>query len=140
MFQRRAYFFTMRFFRLVPMLLVAIGCTAVVQRAHAQGGSGQFIEEAAQKRRALEAADLDGDGLNDLIVANNLRSKINLLYNETGKTNRPTSSLRNLEINELPPDARFRIASIPTDWFVQVNRNCHLARISDDVLCRDFGL
>ncbi|HEY3931464.1 MAG TPA: VCBS repeat-containing protein [Verrucomicrobiae bacterium] len=63
----------------------------------------------------LHAADLDGDGLNDLIVANNLRSKINLLYNETGKTNRPTSSLRNLEINELPPDARFRIDSIPTD-------------------------
>jgi hypothetical protein len=63
----------------------------------------------------LHAADLDGDGLNDLIIANNLRSKINLLYNQTGKTNQPTSSLRNLEINELPPDARFRIDSIPTD-------------------------
>ncbi len=35
----------------------------------------------------LHAADLDGDGLNDLIVANNLRSRINLLYNQTGKTN-----------------------------------------------------
>ena len=35
----------------------------------------------------LHAADLDGDGLNDLIVVNNLRSKINLLYNRTGKTN-----------------------------------------------------
>jgi EF hand len=52
----------MRFFRLIPLLLVALGCTAVVQRANAQGGSGQFVEEAAQKRRALEAADLDGDG------------------------------------------------------------------------------
>ncbi len=37
----------------------------------------------------LHAADLNGDGLNDLIVVNNLRSKINLLYNQTGKTNRP---------------------------------------------------
>src|SRR5450432_3488508 len=36
---------------------------------------------------SLHAADLDGDGLNDLIIANNLRSKINLLYNRTGKTN-----------------------------------------------------
>jgi FG-GAP-like repeat len=62
----------------------------------------------------LHAADLDGDGLNDLIVANNLRSKIDLLYNETGKTNRVATS-RKLEINELPPDARFRIDSIPTD-------------------------
>src|SRR5580658_5402255 len=36
----------------------------------------------------LHAADLDGDKLNDLIVADNLRSKIVLLYNQTGKTNR----------------------------------------------------
>ena len=64
----------------------------------------------------LHAADLTGDGLNDLIVANNLRSKINLLYNQTGKTNRAAANpLRKLEINELPPDARFRIDSIPTD-------------------------
>jgi len=64
----------------------------------------------------LHAADLDGDGLNDLIVANNLRSKINLLYNQTGKTNPVTANpLRKLEINELPPDERFRIDSIPTD-------------------------
>jgi hypothetical protein len=64
----------------------------------------------------LHVADLDGDGLNDLIVANNLRSKINLLYNQTGKTNRTAAvPARKLEINELPPDARFRIDSIPTD-------------------------
>jgi len=64
----------------------------------------------------LHAADLDGDGLNDLVVANNLRSKINLLYNQTGKTNQAAANpLRKLEINELPPDARFRIDSIPTD-------------------------
>src|SRR5437879_4630104 len=35
----------------------------------------------------LHAADMDGDGLNDLIVVNNARSKINILYNQTGKTN-----------------------------------------------------
>jgi len=64
----------------------------------------------------LHGADLDGDGLNDLVLANNLRSKINLLYNRTGKTNLAAASpLRKLEINELPPDARFRIDSIPTD-------------------------
>ena len=36
----------------------------------------------------LRAADLDGDGLIDLVVVNNARSKINLLFNQTGKTNR----------------------------------------------------
>src|ERR1700722_560336 len=65
----------------------------------------------------LHAADLTGDGLNDLIVVNNLRAKINLLYNQTGKTNSAdeTNPPRKLEINELPPDARFRIDSIPAD-------------------------
>ncbi len=50
----------------------------------------------------LHAADLTGDGLNDLIVANNQRSKIDLLYNETGKTN-PPAAPAGMELNELPP-------------------------------------
>jgi FG-GAP-like repeat len=68
----------------------------------------------------LHAADLDGDRLNDLIVANNLRSKINLLYNRTGKTNSAADAQpqRKLELNELPPDARFHIDSIPVDEHV----------------------
>ena len=62
-------------------------------------------------------ADLDGDGLKDIIVVNNARSKINLLYNQTGKTNltekpKPTGKR---ELNELPPDARFRIDSIASE-------------------------
>jgi hypothetical protein len=65
----------------------------------------------------LHFADLDGDGLNDIILVNNSRSKINLLYNQTGKTN--VSQKVNLsgrqEINQLPPDARFRIDSIASE-------------------------
>src|SRR5271154_731389 len=79
------------------------------------GFSGPEIYPIDDQISLLHAADLDGDGLNDLIVANNLRSKINLLYNQTGKTNRTDGAQRKLEINELPPDARFRIDSIPTD-------------------------
>src|SRR5205823_898632 len=64
----------------------------------------------------LRAADLDGDGLNDLIIVNNSRSKITLLYNQTGKTNivAPRFAVKP-EINELPPDARFRIESIASE-------------------------
>ncbi len=52
----------------------------------------------------------------DLIVVNNARSKINLLYNQTGKTNlAPARPGRKLEMNELPPDARFRIESIASE-------------------------
>jgi hypothetical protein len=78
--------------------------------------SGREIYPIDQQITQLHVADLDGDGLNDIIVANNLRAKIDLLYNLTGKTNRAAASpARNLEINELPPDARFRIDSIPAD-------------------------
>ena len=63
----------------------------------------------------LHSADLNGDGLNDLIVVNNLRSKIDLLYNRTGKTNQAAQPEGKLELNELPSDARFRLDSIPTD-------------------------
>jgi hypothetical protein len=65
----------------------------------------------------LRAADLDGDGLNDLIVVNNSRSKITILYNQTGKTNRSAATNRSVkrELNELPPDARFRIESMASE-------------------------
>ncbi len=65
----------------------------------------------------LHAADLDGDGLKDLIVVNNARSKINLLYNQTGRTNReaPPATSGRRELNELPPDARFRIDSFASE-------------------------
>src|SRR5437773_2426133 len=64
----------------------------------------------------LRAADLDGDGLQDLIVVNNSRSKINLLYNQTSKTNQGGAKTPvKRELNELPPDARFRIESIASE-------------------------
>lgn len=62
----------------------------------------------------LKSADLDGDGLEDLIVVNNARSKITLLYNQTGKTNKVAPRWKR-ELNELPPDARFRIDSIASE-------------------------
>ncbi|HEX4645505.1 MAG TPA: VCBS repeat-containing protein [Verrucomicrobiae bacterium] len=65
----------------------------------------------------LRSADLDGDGFNDLIVVNNSRSKIDLLYNQTGVTNgaRKARPEAPRELNELPPDARFRIESIASE-------------------------
>src|SRR2546422_2219497 len=62
----------------------------------------------------LRSADLDGDGLEDLIIVNNARSKITLLYNQTGKTNKVAPRWKR-EQNELPADARFRIDSIASE-------------------------
>src|SRR5215469_18811764 len=80
------------------------------------GFTGPEIFPIDEEIGQLHASDLDGDGLKDLIVADNLRSKIVLLYNQTGKTNRVESSEHGYSgINELPSDARFRKDSIPTD-------------------------
>ncbi|MGD0042138.1 MAG: VCBS repeat-containing protein, partial [Isosphaeraceae bacterium] len=81
------------------------------------GFTGPEIFPIDSQISQLHVADLDGDGLNDIIVVNNARSRINLLYNQTGKTNltqkpKPTGQR---DLNELPPDARFRIESITSE-------------------------
>ena len=65
----------------------------------------------------LRTADLDGDGRNDLIVVNNSRSKLTLLYNQTGLTNVPVKKTvaGRRDVNELPSDARFRVESISSE-------------------------
>src|SRR5262245_43134597 len=96
---------------------LAFSCFAGPVETNRFGFTGPEIFPIDNQISELRVADLDGDGLNDLIVVNNARSKINLLYNQTGKTNltqKPSLSGRR-EPNELPPDARFRIDSIASE-------------------------
>jgi len=65
--------------------------------------------------RALQAVDMNGDGLNDLVVADNDRSAIQILYQI--KPGAPTTLPRSVNTNRWEPvveDARFRKASITT--------------------------
>ena len=69
-------------------VVFGLGLTALAQtNTNRFGFTGPEIFPIDNVIGLLHAADLDGDGLNDLIVVNNARSKINLLYNQTGKTN-----------------------------------------------------
>jgi hypothetical protein len=81
------------------------------------GFSGPEIFPIDNQISQLHVADLDGDGLNDLIVVNNARSRINLLYNMTGKTNLPPvrEYMEKPELNDLPPGSRFRMESIASE-------------------------
>ena len=65
----------------------------------------------------LETADLNSDGLLDLVVTNPRRSRLQILYNQsTGSTvERLEDGLAEFGINELPIDARFRVESISTE-------------------------
>src|ERR1700757_706736 len=104
-------------------LIVGFSAAAVISGFAAEDVSNRFgftgpeIFPIDSQIALLRSADLDGDGLNDLIVVNNSRSKINLLYNQTGKTNlvKNAKPSGKLELNELPPDARFRIESISSE-------------------------
>jgi hypothetical protein len=102
---------------LTALVLASASLSRAENVTNSFGFTGPEIFPIDPQINLLHAADLDGDGRNDLVVANNLRSKIALLWNQTGKTNRTAAAnpLRKLEINELPPDARFRIDSLPTD-------------------------
>jgi len=80
------------------------------------GFSGPEIFPIDSQIAHLRMADLDGDGLQDLVVVNNARSKISLLYNRTGKAQESVASdTRKRELNQLPPDARFRLDSIASE-------------------------
>src|SRR5689334_4085548 len=81
------------------------------------GFGGPEIFPIENQISQVKCADMDGDGLNDLVLVNNARSKITILFNQTGRTNDPAllSERARREINELPPDARFRIQSIASE-------------------------
>jgi len=97
-----------------PALLAATGGSEGASRF---GFTGPEIFPIDPGTGFLRAADLDGDGLNDLIVVNNARSKLTLLYNQTGLTNRTarTTIGGRRDVNELPADARFRVESIASE-------------------------
>jgi len=104
-------------FAIALALLVFFGLsTRATTVTNLFGFSGKEVFPVDQQINNLRVADLDGDGLNDLIVANNLHSKISLLYNLTGKTNHTeVTPAQKPELNDLPPGSRFRIDSVPTE-------------------------
>jgi hypothetical protein len=105
----------------LPSFLVLVFTVAIANAAESAtnrfGFAGKEIFPVEHGISHLNAADLDGDGLKDLVVVNNLRSKITLLYNQTGKTNLAAKAKPEVkrELNQLPPDARFRIESIASE-------------------------
>ncbi len=105
----------------LPAVLIgaALGAQSLIAASAALefGFTGPEVFPIQNQIANLRSADLDGDGLNDLAVVNNLRSKITLLYNRSGseKMAEALYAQRELEINELPPDARFRIESISSE-------------------------
>lgn len=100
---------------LVALALLASAGTRAAEPTNRFGFTGPEIFPIDNLISQLRHADLDGDGRQDLIVVNNSRSRINLLFNQTGQTNAPEPLAVKRQLNELPPDARFRIESIASE-------------------------
>ncbi len=104
---------------LLPILLSALGLAAAAVKVDPPpasfGFSGPEIYPVDLQASLLHAADLDGDGRPELVVVNNAKSRIQILWNQTGRTNRAVAATGRRDINELPPDARFRIDSVASE-------------------------
>jgi hypothetical protein len=100
----------------VSLLWTAVGAIASEPATNRFGFTGREIFPIDNAIAQLKAVDLNGDGKMDLIVVNNARSKITLLMNRTGETNQPAVKVgQRRDLNDLPPDARFRIESIASE-------------------------
>jgi len=102
---------------LAALALVLPSALVAAESAPRFGFTGPEIFPIDNGTLFLRGADLDSDGRNDLVVVNNARSKITLLYNQTGRTNTPAKRTEpgRRDVNELPADARFRIESISSE-------------------------
>lgn len=98
------------------LLACGLGVGASEPATNRFGFSGREIFPIDNAIAQLKAVDLNGDGKMDLVVVNNARSKITLLMNRTGETNQPDEKLvTKHDLNDLPPDARFRVESIASE-------------------------
>lgn len=95
------------------------------------GFSGKEVFPIDPQIRQLRPADLDGDGLLDIALFNPVRARIALLYNRTGRANvlSEISVEDAFGINELPPDARFEIKSLPAEISIA---SFDVADVNDD--------
>ena len=94
-----------------------LACGAIAGAPSPFGFSGPEAFPLEYGIAFLQTADLDGDGLQDIIAVNNARSRIHLLHNRTGNTNAPATPAKagRSDINQLLPDARFRVESISSE-------------------------
>ena len=111
---------------LIPSVLAAGLAATFAPAAHAQdaeaagyfGFDGLEVVKIDPNAGPIASGDFDGDGKNDLVAANNFKSRIELHVQKPGASPddpvEPTSS-----VNEVPPHWRFKRIEIPVSH--QVN-------------------
>jgi len=99
-----------------PVLALAIGSVASAQPDRLAAYYGFLpleIYKLENRISGLLIADLDGDGAGDIAVANNARSRIDLLLTSDGPADEDGSF--GYESNRLPSSSRMRIVTVPVN-------------------------
>lgn len=96
---------------------VACLCVALAPAAHAAapfvGLTGPEVRKLDWNTRMLHAADMDGDGLADLVVANNDRGTVDILIQlKAGETRETAKTARANRWEPVVEDARFRLERV----------------------------
>lgn len=103
-------------------LSILVGFLVVAVAGHAGEARFRFagpeIFPIDHQIYGLQQADFDGDGRNDLVMVDNLRSKLRFLYNRSAEeiaTDRKRPAKVASKLNDLPPDARFGLEDLLMD-------------------------
>lgn len=103
----------------IPSLLRPLVCLLAVAGARAAAPdvalSGPDVKKLDWNTRALQVADINGDGLLDALVANNDRATVDILYQlKAGESRESTKTARANRWEPVLDDARFRIERVTT--------------------------
>ena len=90
-------------------------CATVVSPAAPIRFEGPEIFPIDPRIEQLTVADINCDGLSDLVFINPRKSRLQILLNQTGAAESVDLSLPVKELNSLPLDARFRLESISAE-------------------------
>lgn len=100
---------------LATLLLALPAANRGIQAGEAYEFSGPEIFPLEGSIGQMRAGDFNGDGLNDLLVVDNARARIQILYNHTGQAPVQAAAATRSGVNDLPPGSRFRLDSIPSE-------------------------
>lgn len=102
----------MKQFHMICSAAVVVACLNGISAGAEIGFAGMEMYKLDWETQGLRIADVNGDNLNDIVVANNAKTRIECLLQRADPNE--LIPAEELEVNELPDDRRFKKRSLIT--------------------------